>query len=367
MKRILIDYGRGVRGAESGLGQVSVQFAAALMRANAADLSFQFLTHSANAAFAAFAADIGAIHITSRFSLWRKLRRLADKRVHAEYYDGKGADVWHAANPHYLTRPMGDKMPLILTVHDLHFMNGRKRSVKRNLIQLQDSVNRASVVCFISNFTRGLTAQEINLDGKELRMIYNGVDKPANPQKPAWFNDSMRPFLFSVSAIKAHKYYHIMPAVMRYLPDCYLVLAGGTKNAEGISLLQKAIEKEKLNARIYVPGQISDGEKAFLLRECAGFVFPSQQEGFGMPIIEALHFGKPVFCFNNTALPEVGGDCVFYWQNDEPKDMAELIRQHIMTVAPESDIIARQQWAAMFSWDKNAAAYMDIYRQLGAK
>ena len=83
-----------------------------------------------------------------------------------------------------------------------------------------------------------------------------------------------------------------------------------------------------------------------------------------MPVIEAFHFGKPVFCFANTALPEVGGEHAHYWQNQEAKKMAELVREKI--ASPDSDTIAaRQKWALSFSWDKNAAAYIDIYRRLG--
>ena len=130
------------------------------------------------------------------------------------------------------------------------------------------------------------------------------------------------------------------------------------------ALLEDAINREKMQERIFVSGKISDGEKAWLLQECKGFVFPSLKEGFGMPIIEALHFGKPVFCFDNTALPEVGGEVAFYWKNSEPKEMADLILANISETANSEIVNERQQWAAGFSWDKNAAAYMDIYRKL---
>ena len=125
-----------------------------------------------------------------------------------------------------------------------------------------------------------------------------------------------------------------------------------------------------MGERVILPGAIDEAEKAWLLAHCAGFVFPSLREGFGIPVVEALHFGKPVFCFRNTALPEAGGEAAYYWRDESPPTMAELVAQTL--AAEESDsaraplAAARQKWAARFSWAQNAASYLDIYRRLSA-
>ena len=370
--RVLIDNGR-IRSGATGLGQVSLQFAAALCRAqSAADnsacspdspINFQFLTHPAFAEFAAAAAQTGATHLKGKFSPWNKLRRIFNKDIFAYRYDGDEHNVRHALHRQHMEIPAHDKTPFVFTVHDMHILQGGKRSKVRNLRRMRDSVSRADFIAFISRYSRDITAQNIDISGKEIAIIYNGVDKPQNPERPPWFRDEMRPFLFSVAQIAAHKNYHILPPMMRHLPGTNLVIAGKHK-ADGIAKLKDSIARENMRERVLTPGVVSDSEKAFLLRECAGFVFPSLKEGFGMPVIEAFHFGKPVFCFANTALPEVGGEHAHYWQNEEAKKMAELVREKI--APPDSDTIAaRQKWAQNFSWDKNAAAYIDIYRRLG--
>lgn len=358
--KVLIDNGR-IRSIATGLGQVSVQFAAALMRADAPQMQFQFLTHPKFAAFASFAAENGARHIKGKFSPWNKLRRIWNKDIFAYTYDGGDHSVRHALHRQHLDIPARDKTPFVFTIHDMHILDGEKHVREYNLRRMNKSVLRADILVFISQYARDITAEHIDISGRETAIIYNGVDKPQNPRRPQWFKDEMRPFLFSVAQIAAHKNYHILPPMMRHLPEMNLILAGKHKK-DGIPLLRDSVLRNNADARVVIPGAISENEKAFLLRECAAFVFPSLKEGFGMPVLEAMHFGKAVFCFRNTALPEVGGEHAFYWTNESPQEMANLIRDNLSDSAAKT--AARQKWATNFSWHKNAAAYTDIYRRL---
>ena len=70
-----------------------------------------------------------------------------------------------------------------------------------------------------------------------------------------------------------------------------------------------------LEERIILPGEISDMDKYWLYKNCEAFVFPSMYEGFGLPVIEAMNFGKPVFLSTFSSLPEVGGKYALYWEN----------------------------------------------------
>ena len=359
-KTILVDCGR-IRSGNTGLGQVIMQYADACMRNSNHDVDFRFLTHPAFYDFANHAEHIGATTVRAKFSVKNKIIRLFNKDVFPYVYQTQEHHVRHALHRQHLSIPNNDKKPFVLTSHDMHFMSEKPKHANRSLRQIKKTIARADCVVFISRYSHEITRQHVNLDGKETHVVYNGVNKPQNPQKPAWVDDNMRPFLLSVAQIERHKNYHIMPSVMSHLPDFNLILVG-KKKKQAESLLREAIERENMQKRVFVPGSVSEGEKAWLMQHCHGFVFPSLKEGFGMPVVEALHFGKPVFCFNNTALPEVGGEFAFYWQNQEPKEMADLILDNISS--NESIIAARQQWAAGFSWDKNAAAYLDIYRRL---
>ena len=370
--QVLIDCGR-IRNDRVGLGEVAKQYAAALARSGQ-DMDFLFLTHPKFKAFAQLAREIGVVHVRGKFSLRNKIIRLFDKEVFPYVYNGKSHDVRHALYGKHLDIPARDKKPFILTLHDMHFVNANPKGAPQVIRRLQKSVARADVVCFISKYAREIVAEYINLSGKETRIVYNGTEKPRNPRRPQWFKDEMRPFLLGISEVALHKQYHLVPPMLKHLPEMSLIVAG--KQKTGMSALSESIRQNDMGERVVTPGLINDEEKAFLLQECAGFVHPSSREGFGMPVVEALHYGKPVFCFPVTALTEVGGKCAFYWESETPAEMAELVAQCVETALlraltaspPSSEILqARAAWAAEFAWDKNVSAYVELYKQLAGR
>ena len=355
-----------IRNLAAGLGQVAFQFANALQGHQQRDFNFRFLTHPR---FHEFRQQLGAqCCVSAAFSPAGALMRVFNKEWQRHIYRDTGHAVRHAIHRNCHRIPAADRAPFVLTIHDMHLLHEKPERRKHSLMRLQQLADRASAVGFISEFAKREASEHINFGGAQLQVIHNGVDKPASPQKPKWFahieNNETRPFLLSVAQLVSHKNYHIMPAVMRRLPEFNFVIAG-RKKKNYVPQIEEAARKEGVGARVVMPGRVSDGEKAWLLEHCAGFVFPSLREGFGMPVVEALHFGKPVFCFTNTALPEVGGEHAFYWRDDSPQTMAELIQTTLADEQHQSGKAkARMEWAARFSWRNNAAAYLDIYRQL---
>ena len=374
MPPILIDCGH-IGNARSGLGQVAIQYARALIPAASGEFAVRILAHSRFGEIRQAAA--GAECVSPRFTAAGAIMRMFNKEYRRHAYTKTDHALRHAIHRNHYEIPKADDAPLVLTIHDMHFMHDyenrkRREQTAPTLKRLQQSANRASVIGFISEYARAAAAAHLDFGDAEQVIIHNGVNKPANPQKPEWYSQlpssghsregGNRPFLLSVAQIVPHKNYITMPPIMRHLPQMDLILAGRKKKYHAPQIEQSA-RAEKVADRVILPGIISESEKAWLLQHCAGFVFPSMREGFGMPIIEAMHFGKPVFCFANTALPEIGGDAAYYWRDDSPKAMAELI-QTTLANETENNKLTRQQWAAKFNWQNNAKEYIKIYRKL---
>ena len=372
--QVLIDCGRASQD-RAGFGEVARQYAAALMRRGDADVQPLFVTSPKFKSFAQTAQEIDVPHIAGKFSLRSKILRLFDKEICPHVYHGNGHSVRHALYSLHLDIPAHDKKPFVLTIHDVHYIVDKRKLKhrRRKARRFKNSIARADALCFISNYAWKNTAEHFNISGKETHIIYNGTEKPANPRRPQWFRDEMRPFLLGISAIVEHKRFHLLPPMMRHLPGMSLIIAG--RQLAGMPMLADAIRAAGVSERIVTPGLISDEEKAYLLQECAGFAHPSKHEGFGMPVVEALHFGKPVFCFPISALTEVGGDHAFYWDGESPAEMAELVRQYaevgqsdtVTASIPPEIAQARAAWAAEFTWDKNASAYVELYKQLAGR
>ena len=113
--------------------------------------------------------------------------------------------------------------------------------------------------------------------------------------------------------------------------------------------------------RVKITGPISEEDKAWYYKNCEAFVFPSIAEGFGLPVIEAMHFGKPVFLSTHTSLPEIGGDAAFYFENFEPETMQNAFAKGMETFKTnnmQQKVIAH---AMQFDWQETARQYLKLY------
>ena len=145
-------------------------------------------------------------------------------------------------------------------------------------------------------------------------------------------------------------------------PDMKLVLAGGINTAEESAICDRVRE---LNARedIIFTGFVSDDEKRALLSSAEVFLFPSEYEGFGLPVLEAMACGAPVITTNVSSLPEVGGDAVMYVTPKQPQELAEAIEQMLSSESLRQDYIARGfEQCKKFSWDKTAEMTEEVYK-----
>jgi glycosyltransferase involved in cell wall biosynthesis len=143
-------------------------------------------------------------------------------------------------------------------------------------------------------------------------------------------------------------------------PEMPLVLAGPDvkRNDE----LRAAAAGRNLT-QVRVLTAISDAQKAWLYANCAGFVFPSLTEGFGLPPLEAMYFGKPVFVSDRTSLPEVCGDAAWYWPDFEPHAMRRVVETGLIAHQTQGRTDEVRAHAQRFSWvaavDQHLALYLD--------
>ena len=171
-------------------------------------------------------------------------------------------------------------------------------------------------------------------------------------------------FLFHISDAGEKKNVHLLVEMMRYLPQENLVIAGATDpiNRKRITDI---IDNYALK-NVTLLGRVSDEEKAFLLGRCKCFLFPSRSEGFGLPVIEAMCFGKPVVISKLTSLPEIGGDIAYYFDELEPEAMA----RKTITSCKEfysnelQNAEATRNHARSFSWEKAVDEYIQYYMEI---
>ena len=143
---------------------------------------------------------------------------------------------------------------------------------------------------------------------------------------------------------------------MDRLPD-YRLLIAGNDNTPYARQLRAQLHR---HPNVSLIGIVSDSQRRWLYSHCTALLFPSIAEGFGLPIIEAMQWGKPVFCSNRTSLPEIGSTHAHYFLDFDPDHMADLVRRNL---AEYNDRLADEarSYAASFSYEKHMQQYVSLY------
>jgi len=274
-------------------------------------------------------------------------------------------DVWHCLqqDSHYL--PNNKNTKLILTIHDLNFLEKYKGSKqKRKLNSLQKRVDKASAITVISKFTEIIVRENLKLNDTPVYVIYNGNSLKPIENIPTPDFITFTDFIFSIGIISPRKNFHTLLPILQNNKELHLVIAGDN-NSDYAKQIIKMAEKTGIAKQIHLPGVIDDATKFWLYSNCKAFVFPSLTEGFGLPVVEAMSLGKPVFLSNLTSLPEIGGAEAYYWNDFSAEHMIEVFEKGLNNFAGDPEKAKRSiNWSKQFSWENAAKAYLHLYEQI---
>lgn len=274
-------------------------------------------------------------------------------------------DVWHATTTLSWYKPFSRKSRFVFTIHDLNFLEEKERSEKHKakyLKLIQQRVDRADYLTYISEYSRQEALKYLKINNKPGSVIYNGCNAPVKTEftKPLYI--PAKPFLFSIGLFMSRKNFHVLPALLKN--NNYELIIAGLNDMSYKNEIVEAGKSFNVAGRVHLVGAITEEEKFWYYKNCEAFLFPSLGEGFGLPVIEAMQFGKPVFLSTSTCLPEIGGDAAYYFDSFDPMRMQQVFdegMQHYHSQQPSEKIKKR---AAFFNWEKAAEQYLNVYRQL---
>lgn len=347
----------------SGLGQFSLDLGRALIEADTPGLDLTFLLpRRRRDTFGSSGVSLVDVHPLKKESVRALVRPLVPTSLRAY----RAADVWHAPHQDAKYLPFDPRVPVILTIHDLNYLRERTpEEIPAKTRELQRKVDRAAAVTTVSVFSAGEIADHLALDGKPLHVIPNGLPaaQPA-PVRPAGVPDGN--FLFAIGHVVARKNMAVLLPLLK-LSDYRLVIAGRNAGAYARNLAASVREKGLAN-RVFLLGEVTAEERQWLYQHCTALVMPSLTEGFGLPVIEAMREGKPVFMSRATSLPEVGGSLGFFWDSYQPDHMAEVLESGMEVVRRDRSYGNKlRAHAARFNWAAAVEAYIGLYREVGGQ
>ncbi len=269
--------------------------------------------------------------------------------------------LWHRLHQHIRLRSPWGTALRVETVHDLNFLllkQGAKRERYRQ--RLQARLAACQGVAAITHHVAADLARELPGLTTPVKVIHNGATDLTGVAQVAVAGVGEAPYLLHISRMAPSKNIAALLDLAAAWPQQRIVLAGA--ESPYTATVAQEVQSRGLH-NVHLQLNLSEGQKAWLYAHCQAFLFPSLAEGFGLPPIEAMRFGKPVFLSRLTSLPEVGGEVAHYFDDFSPAAMRNQL-QHALQPPLSAEQRARiTAHAAQFEWTTCAANHIGWYRE----
>lgn len=180
-----------------------------------------------------------------------------------------------------------------------------------------------------------------------------------------------QPFILHVGTFEKRKNLGILIEAFGTLlknghPNLTLVLIGQPspkKDMDESDLLLQQIDQEHLQGKVIMPGYVSNELLHLYYQHAMLYVFPSRNEGFGLPVLEAFAHQVPVIIADNSCLPEIAGDAAIGFNPDDAGELCMKMKTLLENTDARNELVSKgNRRLAFFSWEKAAGEIKDIFR-----
>ena len=282
------------------------------------------------------------------------------------------------------TAPINCKLPLILTLHDIIFLEPRDKNNKslyqnmgwlyRRLV-VPKILKKCQKIITVSNFEKQNIMTKLDIPEERMAMIYNGYNewfRPAQDIKYTYqkYIDNPGYFFFLGNTDPKKNTERTLIAYSRYLEKSdvkrKLLMADLDQGYLDGIIDRNGIEN--IQNYIVMPGYIVNQDLPDIYNSAFAFLYTSLRESFGIPLLEAMACGTPVITSNTSSMPEIGGPDAILIDPENPDEIAEKMLQ----LENDDDFYRRQEQvglerAKIFSWRQTAEQLLDVYESVYKK
>jgi exopolysaccharide biosynthesis WecB/TagA/CpsF family protein len=266
-------------------------------------------------------------------------------------------------------------IPTLAIVHDLsqYHVQAKYDCFRMFYIQylLPFFVRRATLIGAISRSTRQDLIDYWHVPEKKLRDVPDGLSLPATqgaPLSPEVLREKFgirRPYLLYVSRLEhpGKNHVRLMEAFERlpqFIAEKYDLVMAGAK-WPGADAIFDSAARNRYGDHFIFPGFVENDDMKALYAGAVGYVFPSLFEGFGLSLIEAMHYGIPCACSSTSSLGELGEGCALLFNPEETAEITEALRQLLTDEKGNAErIAAGKKRAAQYTWEANAGRVGEV-------
>jgi glycosyltransferase involved in cell wall biosynthesis len=294
------------------------------------------------------------------FRAVRNSRRNVRKRLLYPPVPTFGADVFHALNQRVDKRPA---KKVVATFHDLFVMTEDYSSREfraRFTEQARRAAQNSDLLIAVSQFTADQVSSLLGFDRSRIRVIPHGVSPPS-----PHLQRKREKLILSVGALQVRKNAIRLVEAFERVPGDWQLLFAGARTGYLAGPILDSIRSSDCSDRIKVMGYAWPAELQTLYSRASIFAFPSLDEGFGIPVLEAMAHGVPVIASKRPALVEVAADAALFVDPQSVDDLEWALERLIYDPELREEYSQRgRERAKLYPWERAITATYQVYREL---
>ena len=291
-----------------------------------------------------------------------------------------GVDILHCTSN---TAPIWCDIPLVLTLHDIIFLEPRDKNNKSLYQNLGWFYRRWNVprilskcrrIITVSNFEMENIISKLNIPRERMAMIYNGYNdwfKPIdNCELPKVISQELTAknfFFFLGNTDPKKNTERTLVAYSNYLKQSQIKrkLLMADLDPEYLNGIIERNHIENIRENIVMPGYIVNSDLPYIYNNAFAFLYTSLRESFGIPLLEAMACGTPVITSNTSSMPEIGSQDAILVNPGKNNEITEMM----LRLEIDKDFYERQRQiglerAKQFSWRKTAENLLKLYQEV---
>ena len=289
-----------------------------------------------------------------------------------------GVEMLHCTSN---TAPICCDIPLVLTLHDIIFLEPRDKQNK-SLYQNMGWLYRRLVVprilpkckriITVSNFEMENIISKLQIPRERMAMIYNGYNewfKPVEDTENIYkkYIDEQGYFFFLGNTDPKKNTERTLIAYSRYLEqsDRRRKLLMADIDRQYLNDIITRNHLENIREMIVMPGYIVNTDLPYIYHSAFAFLYTSLRESFGIPLLEAMACGTPVITSDTSSMPEIGGQDAILINPEKPEEIASkmLLLEKDETYYSQQVSYGKER-ARLFSWHKTAGQLLRLYESV---
>lgn len=275
------------------------------------------------------------------------------------------AQIVHGTN--YVVPP--SRLPRVVTIHDVWFLR-QARSAAPAVVRAGKVMTRALSAGAVAHVPSQATADALLsvVPGARARVVALGPLPLGPPTASCPFPGlGGRPFVLAIGTLERRKNIpRLVEAFARMRHDVeglQLVLAG--TGGDDTGAVHAAVDATRTGDAVMFAGRVDGADRSWLLRNALALAYPSLDEGFGFPLLDAMQAGVPVVASTAGSIPEVAGDAALLSAPDDVDRLADLLVSACTDDAVRQRLIAAgSSRLAVFDWSHTAAGLTDLYHSV---